>query len=109
MLQVTSLGSVVLSVAFAFGVIGRHLARGRRTREHLRWRRSRRGCEAVQLNEDGLPGPMRNNLRPNRTVCPVPSHLGQTWCAWPNTQARGLGLPLHFEHVTHGLKSSDTT
>jgi hypothetical protein len=31
--------------------------------------------------EDGFSGPMRNNLRPNRSCCPVPSHLGQTLCA----------------------------
>jgi hypothetical protein len=29
----------------------------------------------------GLPGPMLNNFRPNRTCCPFPSHLSQGWCA----------------------------
>ena len=33
------------------------------------------------LDQPPYGGPMPNNLRPNRSCCPVPWHLEQTWCA----------------------------
>ncbi len=47
--------------------------------------------------------------RPNRSCCPVPAHLGQTWCEYLNPHAFLLTLPLHLEHLTHGLSFRDTT
>jgi hypothetical protein len=47
--------------------------------------------------------------RPKRSCCPVPSHLGQTWCAWLYTHPFIFGLFLHLEHLTHGLSFNDST
>jgi hypothetical protein len=56
-----------------------------------------------------LLGSPKMNLRPNRSCCPVPLHLGQTWCARLATHPFIFGLFLQFEHKTQGLSLSDNT
>jgi hypothetical protein len=54
-------------------------------------------------------GSPKMNLRPNRSVCPVPLHCGQTWCAYLATDPLIFGVFLQFEQITHGLSFNDAT
>lgn len=55
---------------------------------------SRSGCSSTRVRTSAKPteepqrqrfhggtGSLKKSLRPSRSCCPVPLHLGQTWCA----------------------------